>query len=120
MIQNRTVWELARMAGCYSPDTDDSPGARFLSRVQDDVIELESDGALDEDSAHEIADSAVPIYTRELWSTFVDLGAYCEDASELGATADDMDACARVCLYMIAERLASALIEESDEDDSDA
>jgi hypothetical protein len=34
--------------------------------------------------AAEIADYCVPVYTHNLWVTFVDLAAYSEDVSDLG------------------------------------
>lgn len=130
-----TSWQLAHLAGCADPDTHDgigfdsfeapegfepSAGARFLRRVEDDVYELMQDDSYDEDdSPHEIADGAVPIYTHELWKTFVDLAAYQEDPSELGAEPDDMTKCAGVCLYMIADRLARAIAEEQSDEDED-
>jgi hypothetical protein len=115
---------LASLADCASPDSVDSSGARFLARVARDVAErfIDTDdytGPLGElesgDGAHEIADSAVPVYTHERWQTFVDLAAYNEDASELGGDASDLTALAGVALYMIAERLVQALAEELSE-----
>ena len=98
-------YELANMADCSNPDSQESPGARFLLSVQDDYRERVEDGYYDEDdSPHEIADGAVPVYTHNLWQTFTDLGAYNEDPSELGVESDDMTSAAGVCLYMIAAR----------------
>lgn len=111
--------QLARIAECYSPDSFTSPGARFLEEIADSVNERREDGSLVRvDAPAEIADAAVPVYTHERWQTFVDLGAYEEDVSELGADASDLTQCAAVALYMIAERLAGALIEQDDEDDA--
>jgi len=136
-MKPHTSWTLADLAGCSSPDAHDgigfddtadlpadyksSPGADFLRRVETDVAERVADGSFDEDdSPAEIADGAVPIYTHDLWTTFVDLGAYNEDPSELGAEADDLTRAAGVCLYLIADRLARALADEiEDEDDED-
>ena len=109
-----TAYELARLADCMSPDSPTSAGAVFLLRLVDDLAEiLEADDRTD--AVHEAADSAVPIYTHEVWSTFVDLGAYQEDPTELGADASDMEQAAKVALYMIAERCLFALLEETDE-----
>ena len=125
---------LASLADCASPDSISSPGAAFLASVARDVAEhvesyvAEGDPGyrlteLREDGSHEIADSAVPVYTHERWQVFVDLAAYNEDASELGATADDLTGAAGVALYMIAERLVHALADELsealDEDDDE-
>jgi hypothetical protein len=94
------------------PDSIDSPGAKFLERVESNIIERRGEGSLDEDSIHELADSAVPIYTHERWQVFVDLGAYQEDVSEIGASSEDLTQCAAVALYLIADRLARALMDE--------
>jgi hypothetical protein len=125
-----TTWQLARLADVTDPDAHDgmgfsadqgttpvegSPGAKFLRSVAYDVANLLDEA--DEDTPSEIADSAVPIYTHEMWSTFVDLAAYTEDISELGAEDAEMDKQAATALYMIAERLASALIEAETDDD---
>jgi len=120
-----TAWQLARMAGCSDPDSDSSPGAQFLNNVESDVRERigDNDGVWDDDYAGEIADSAVPVYTYQMWLTFVDLGAWTEDPSEIGADEQDMDRQGSACLYLIANRLAYALGEEfaaqqTDEEDA--
>lgn len=115
--QTRTAWQLARMAGCSDPDSDSSPGAQFLNSIESDVLERieDNDGQWDDDYAYEIADNAVPIYTYNLWTTFVDLGAWAEDPTELGNDGSDMEASARVCLYMIANRLAYAVAAEHED-----
>lgn len=112
------AYELASMAHAPSPDSRVSPGAEFLLSVQA-AVDVALTDRKDEDRgdlAHEIADDAVPVYTHELWSTFVDLAAYNEDPSDLGYDASDMTRCAQVCLYLIADRLAVALFDESDDD----
>jgi hypothetical protein len=121
-------YELASMADCASPDSLDSPGARFLLEVADACRELvtENPGSSADDlrdSVSEIADGAPDVYTYARWQEFVDLGAWNEDLSELGCDGDDMTQAAAVCLYMIAERLAVAVIEDllerADDDDDD-
>jgi hypothetical protein len=123
-FHEHSPFHLATLADCYGPDSIDSPGAVFLARVARDVTDYVSDAedadprdALDNvsDWSHGIADSAVPIYTHERWAAFVDLGAYNEDASELGAEASDLTGAAGVALYMVAERLVRALAEELSE-----
>ncbi len=139
-----TTWQLARLADCADPDKPDglawpyvdgdeerarmnadaSPGAQFLRRVEDNVLEWfdnEQSGDFD-DYAGELADNAVPVYTHERWRVFVDLAAYDEDISELGSDSSDLTEAAGVALYLIAERLARALHDEyaeADEDDED-
>jgi hypothetical protein len=122
--ETRTSWQLARMAGCADPDEHDgrgsrdgSAGAQFLRSIEYSVADYDSP---DEDTAHEIADGAVPVYTHELWKTFVDLAAYTEDPSELGYDdASDMEKLAGACLYLIGRRLAEALIEELETDEDE-
>ena len=141
-FDTRTTWQLANMAGCSGPDRPDhygfeprttvpfppSPGAEFLRRIARDIEEGidYNPGARTpedlEDLVHETADNAVPVYTHQKWATFVDLAAYNEDPTELGFDGSDMGKGADVCLYLIASRLAGALIElhfEGLEDDDD-
>ena len=132
-----TAYALAGPADTYSPDSETSPGARFIEHVAADVAERITyrlaDGepfdvdTFNDDDRHEIADGAVPIYTAHLWATFTDLGAWTEDPTELGFDGSDMEKAAQVCLYMIAERLAGALADhvaevlaEADEDEENA
>ena len=116
-INEMAACTLARDADCYSPDGPESPGAVFLTGVRDDMVErIESanDGTgllLDmSDDVSEVADAAVPTYIRDLWATFVDLGAWDEDPSGLCVDGSGMDQAARVCLCLIAERLAARIV----------
>lgn len=143
-FDNLTTWQLANMADCASPDMPDhygfeprttvtyhpspSPGAEFLRRIARDIeegINYNPDARTPEDLedlASETADTAVPVYTHKKWATFADLAAYNEDPTELGFDGADMGKGADVCLYLIASRLAGALIElhfEGLEDDDD-
>lgn len=119
-LNSLAPWALARLAECAGPDATDGPGARFLCRVRDSVMEdwerlTEYDGDPDYDGAvSEIADACVPIYSGELWTTFVDLGAYREDAMTLGPF-ENLDQAARIALHMISGRLVWALVEEGKE-----
>lgn len=113
-----TVHHLARAAECSDPDTLTSPGARFLTGVRDAVIEeweyLGGTGVDVDAFRDDLADTldpCVPVYTSDLWSAFVDLGAYNEDPTDLGADASNMAQAAAVCLYVIGERLAHAVID---------
>lgn len=112
VVTEYTVYELARLAECASPDSEESAGARFLSSVQDAMNEqraYSADGVVDDDTVTEVADGAPDVYTHRMWAEFVDLCAYQEDPTELGVDESDMEQAARVCLYMIATRLAVAL-----------
>lgn len=120
-VNNTTLYTLSYLAGCLAPDTDDSPGADFLSSVRASVVEswgYVSDPTSEDEAADAIrgiADNAPSVYTHRRWEEFVDLGAYREDLSEFGfdVTADtDMFNLAGVALYLIAERLARVLWDE--------
>ncbi len=111
----RSIYTLARLADCGDPDTPESDGATFLRSVESSVAEAIEYGA-DADTAHEIADGCVPVYTHGVWSTFVDLQAYQEDATELGDDGSDLTKSAQIALYMIGERLATALLLEHEAD----
>ncbi len=109
------AYVLAGMADCASPDTKDSPGARFLGLVADSVVELVAEDADRDDIPWTAADQCVPIYTHKVWSAFVDLGAWQEDPTEYGADGSDMEQAAKVRLLMIGERLAAAVLEDMGE-----
>jgi len=123
-IKSYTAHQLSGDADCASPDSPTSAGAHFLTNVRDNVVErvegfdaddleaLRSEVGTVQDVVSEIADEAPNVYTYTLWCQFVDLAAYNEDPTELGADGSDMEQSARVCLYMIAERLAQALFTE--------
>ncbi len=111
---NATVWQLARLADCADPDTLTSAGAQFLQSVEGAYEDMRENEATADD-VHEYADGAVPIYTHEVWATFADLAAWNEDPSELIGDQGDMTKGATVALYMIAERLLSALLGEDDQ-----
>lgn len=122
-----TVWHLANLAGCASPSSTASPGALMLKHVAEATSEVIDDYRQDstpEDrydysgELHEIADAAPDVYTAGLWAEFCDLAAWNEDPSDLTTNRADMQARASVCLYLIAERLARALVEEFDPYDS--
>ena len=124
VLRGYNAYQLAGDADCSTPDRLDSAGALFLLSVRDGVVDrlehfdeddLEAwaldDGTIN-DVVHEVADDAPDVYTHTLWSEFVDLAAYQEDPTDYGVDASDMEQCARVCLYAIAERLATALFDE--------
>jgi hypothetical protein len=124
MTLDHKPWTLADMADCASPDTLESPGAKFLERVQDDVNERDADsfsGDYLHDAAHEIADNAPDVYTHARWLQFADLCAYNEEP-EQGEWPSDLTNAAGIALYQIAYRLAVKLLEdrlEAVEDEGD-
>jgi|SRR6516225_10905127 hypothetical protein len=107
-----SAYELARLAEVASPDSPTSPGAEWLNSVARWAEDVEND-----DDITEAADSVVPVYTHERWRVFVDLAAYNEDPTDLGADASDMTQAAGVALFLIAERLIQALLQEREEED---
>jgi hypothetical protein len=129
-MKERTVWELARMAECSDPDTDSSPGADFLRAIESSVKEALNLEGYDEivpvpmpedwamDQANEVADLCIPVYTHNLWVTFVDLAAYSEDVSDYTGTiaVGTPEQLPNLALYMIGERLALALFEDETAD----
>lgn len=108
-----------------------SPGAKFLRSVADDMdwrIKYYFDDDPREhdprehepwelvdllaDEIAEVADGAVPIYTGERWAVFADLAAWQEDPGDIGGWPADLTDAAGAALYLIAERLARALVEK--------
>lgn len=140
-FRDLSTWHLANLAGCGSPDrpdgigvsppadlstVDPSPGAKFLRSVADDTAEriayhFAGDDPRQYDPADladmlaeelaEVADGAPSVYTHTRWEQFTDLAAWNEDTAEYGVPEDDLTASAGVALYVIAERLALALVE---------
>jgi hypothetical protein len=110
-----TAYELARIADCGDPDTLDSAGAEFLKDVRDDVVQtfLEDNWSADTyATVWGIADSNVPVMTHDIAKAFVDLCAYREDISDYFDYEGDTVKLMQVALYVIGERLASALLEQ--------
>ena len=116
-VNEWTAYRLANEADCQSPDSQESAGARFLTSIRDQIVDgwEYNDGQLDADGCDslitETADNAPDVYTYTMWQEFVDLCAYQEDPTELGFDGSDMDQGARICLYMIAERCARAVMD---------
>jgi hypothetical protein len=114
-METKTVWTLANMVE-MNPASSESVGARWLLLVQmgvGEVLQQVAEGYDRSDAVHEVADGMVPVYTHEVWEVFTDLGAWTvsEDANELCDASTDMEQRAKVCLYVIAERLLVALLE---------
>ncbi len=112
----KNAYQLAILAGVSSPDDLESQGALFLLSAAEDYTDRFYAGEVDENTIHEVADNAVPIYTHKRWQVFVDLCAYGEDISEF-APFDNMTRQAGVALYVIAERLVRALADEREEEE---
>lgn len=121
-IKAYTPYTLADMAGCFSPDNPESEGVEFLAGVLQAVVERMESGDITpgdtHDNDHEIADSAVPVYTHAKWKTFIDLGAYQEEP-EAGEWPTNLDDAASVAMYQIARRLVGVLAADLDEPDDE-
>lgn len=112
-VTSLSAFALARMADVSSPDTSESPGALWLLRVlreAEEIIEYDADDE-DRDQIHESADQLVPIYNHERMTVLTDLAAYYEDLGDFG-TPEDMLQAAGWSLYLVAERLLSAILDE--------
>lgn len=102
-------------------------GADMLDTVWCDFVEAREqaedwqsvDRAALEDSVHEWADSAVPIYNADRVQALMDLQAWAEDVSEFGEPSDIITAIGWA-LYEVARRLGYALVQEfADADEAD-
>ena len=124
LLSDRNSYQLAKLAECASPDAPESPGGLFLSSVFNDVRERldysltdEPDVSVivrswdDDGTINEIADNAPDVYTYTRWQEFTDLAAWDEYVSEFGDVGS-LTQTAGVALYMIAERLVRALLDE--------
>lgn len=114
-MNDASAYILADMAQCETPDTNGSPGAKFLISVRDEVVRAIEDRRItlddfdDHGQSHSIADDAPSIYTHERWRQFVDLGAYNEEPEYDDAWPKDLNQTAAVALYQIADRLTREL-----------
>lgn len=78
---NMRLFDIADLAGMpTTPDTG-SDGAEWLERTWRDAIDAVEDGSY---PVEEFADSAVPIYTHELWQIWTDCDGF-------HASSDTMD-----------------------------
>lgn len=117
-----------RLAGLAESQAGDKHATEFLESVRDALVESmvwEADhGVTDDPHAsvetvadrldydgrlHEVSDSAVPVYTSDLWDVFHGLRADQEDVSEFGPVEDLLKG-ARVAVWMVADRLVRALV----------
>lgn len=127
-IRDLNAYQLARMADVHSPDSLESPGAKWLEGVRDDIVErVEYDSSLvdtghpDGDVAYEVADAAVEIYTYQRWLVFTDLCMWEVDIEDIASGTGDVDMTqlAGLAQYEAARTLAYALLEDIAERTSD-
>lgn len=116
-VRDVTMTDLAGLAD--TPWRLDDEGTRWVESIIDDVVEVieyanpkgpEDIDRLADEWAVEMADSAVPIYTDNLFRVVLSLQAWDEPIDELGVPRDLLDA-ARWAVYMIADRIIHALLD---------
>lgn len=115
-IKSYNAWQLADRAGSFASNGE---ALGFFTSIRDNVLEavdyVEAEDwnrEMVEDysgKASEIADGAPSIWTATKWDQFAGTRAYQEDPTELGFDGSDMEQGAGICLYMIAQRLVTAL-----------
>lgn len=130
-IRDMSVYYLADLADCGSPDASASPGGKFLDEIREALledIEDENNGetvlerlqyVLESGRDREVIQGAVDYRTHQMWLSFVDLCAYEE---ELDGEYTDLESQCFAALEQIGQRLVSALtqeIENSGEFDSE-
>jgi hypothetical protein len=97
-----------------------SPGPLLFDFAEGVLIEVDELDDADEDSAHEIADSAVPVYTYDriaLFTESVDLACW---EPEIPAESPDVQTVAGLVLYDLARAIADTAIAERRERDEAA
>lgn len=118
--KEHTSHRLANMADCSIDSTDAEGFLRSVVSNLAEAVEYADDGFDWGDLTHEVADGCVPIYTQDIWSTFVGCRAWNEDPSELCSQEDtSMEKQAQVALFLIAERLCDALLREAQENEDE-
>lgn len=130
-LSELTAYKLAGFCSDASqPDSQTSAGGSYLDGLLEAYLDLFGrfehrpidDGERDADGLdvafeiHMMADDAVPVYTHDLWATFVDLGAW--QLEEHGPH-ENMNKGATVAMYTIASdvlnRLVALYLEEYEE-----
>lgn len=119
-LKDASPYELARIAGCASPDSRTSPGAEILREVRDAVVERWEAGRFDWDSSNAdgdlidecAAEGIIPTYVHERMMLFVDLGAYAEsnDHTQHGHWSGTFEDMAAEAIEQITYRAASAYV----------
>jgi hypothetical protein len=108
-MKELSAGELAVMAGCGFPDSNKSIGALTLTDIRDAVVECVLGGWWTEDSAYEIADSAVSPYTHQMWLQFVDLTLYSSEHVDDVGDLISADALPALAIYKMALTLVASL-----------
>jgi len=80
-LERPSLYDLSKNAGLSTPDSPTSPGGKWLIDVWNRIewmLDEKDDYSWDElqDRIYEEADSAVPVYTHNLWEVWIDLQGY--------------------------------------------
>ena len=110
-LKNLSVYEMANLADCGTPDSRTSAGADLFDTIRVNLIDSLN---FDADAPIEvagIADSSLNVYDHQIWLQFVDLCGYNEDLSDGMALGSTMTQQANYVLASIAERVIVAICE---------
>lgn len=107
---NTTIPTINELAFLAESQCNGSNAEAFLTGVYDSYRQDLPQYEDAEEGIHELADLSVPVYTSDLWATFVELQAWQEDISDYG-TPESLSQGAGIALYFIARRLFEKLQE---------
>lgn len=132
-LENMTLGEIQNIVDdqlgvSCNPESDTSDGGEYLHTCVSSAVEMinEVEGEYWEDATtfdgerfadvvadmiSERADGLVPVYTSDIWKTFVDLQAWLVDISDYGEI-EDMEKGAAMSLYVIAEAVLRGVAEK--------
>ncbi len=105
-LKSINAYYMASIIDSASPSSLSSKGAELLDDLRYYILEWlnNNDEPLD---VNQVANEALPIYTHDIWETFVDLCAYNEDIEVWVDENSDMNQQAGFALYVIAERFVT-------------
>ena len=104
-LKNLSVYEMANLADCGMPDSQDSAGAELFDAIRLYLIESLEFNPLGAIEVASIADMSLNVLTHQIWLQFVDLCGYNEDLSDGMALGSTMTQQANYVLASIAERV---------------
>ena len=125
MPEIESVYDAARIADCPNiPDSNDRQATEFLQECIDVGSSLYKAAAREqfseegvEDLIPEYAERCIPIYSWNLWNTWVQLGGYAETDNDMRPTGRfpplDLDRIAQADCYMWAELIIRYRVEYS-------
>lgn len=108
-LKNVSVYEMANLANCGTPDSQDSAGAELFDAIRVNLIESLQFNPLGAIEVASIADISLNVYSHQIWLQFIDLCGYDEDLSDGMALGSTMTQQAQYVLASIAERVIYAI-----------